>query len=258
MRGTEATHRCISLTREASVARIVVDHPPVNALGRACLEELEQSVAHVARDRALRVLVVAGIPGIFSAGADIKEYVGLSADEALANFAIVHRALLLIEEMPKVVVAAITGHAIGGGLELALACDLRVCVDTATLALPELDMGWVPCWGALRRLPRVVGEGKARWMIITGERLSAHQAQTIGLVDVVVTPEELDSVVDQIAASAVRKSPHAVGVLKRLLPTLAGSGPLEDREAELNATAALLHTEELRKGREAFLTGGRR
>jgi len=254
MSGRENTHSCISLTQNAGVARIVISHPPVNALGGECLEELEQSLTAVARDPAVRALIVAGTPGIFSAGADVKEYAGLSVEDALANFATAHRALLLIEEMPKVVVAAVTGHAVGGGLELALACDLRVCVDSATLGLPEIEMGWIPCWGALRRLPRVVGEGKARWMILTGERLSAEKAEAIGLVDLVVTPEEVDSVVDHIAASAAGKSPYAVGALKRLLPTLAVGGPLEDREAELNATAALIHTEELQRGRDGFLT----
>ena len=188
---------------------IWLDNPPVNAI------TVELSAAVAAELEAVgpetRIVVLRGKgEKAFSAGADLKAVVGGGSPPAgiqpLAD---------LIESLPFPVVAAIHGHCLGGGLEVALACDIRIAQTAASVALPEVRLGLIPGGGGTQRLPRLVGPGRARWLILSGERISAAQAEAWGLVDFVV--DDLDEGIERIAGSLLAGSPQAQRELKVLL-----------------------------------------
>jgi enoyl-CoA hydratase/carnithine racemase len=170
---------------EEGVALVRLDRPKANALSSAVLAELAEVAGELASSLP-RAVVLTGGDRIFAAGADIAEFhehpVGWETAGAF------HRALGAIEALPRVVIAAIEGWALGGGLELALACDLRVAASSAKLGLPEITLGLIPGGGGTQRLPRLVGLAVARRLVLTGEPLAAPEAYAVGLVDRVVEP----------------------------------------------------------------------
>jgi enoyl-CoA hydratase len=188
--------------RRESVAWITLDRPDVlNALSRATRHEIPAALAHAAADDRVAAIVITGAgERSFSVGADISEFNGPlapSADETMGAALRWHEAP---SHCPKPVIAAINGFCLGGGLELALACDLRICASRATFALPEVSLGVVPGAGGTQRLARVVGVGRALAMILTGDRIDAAEAHRIGLVSWVVPDAELEAEAQSLAA----------------------------------------------------------
>ena len=165
------------------VATIRIDRPPANALARPVSLELSEAAGAVADDDAIGAVVVWGGETIFAAGADIKAMVEYGPDEIASDVGALEQACRDLEAIPKITIAAINGFALGGGLEVALACDFRYAAQDAQLGLPEIKLGIIPGSGGTQRLPRLIGLGRARELIFTGRRIPANEALDIGLVD---------------------------------------------------------------------------
>jgi methylglutaconyl-CoA hydratase len=192
----------VTLERRDAVAIVTLDRPDrMNALSRASVEALGRIGGELAGDRSVRAVVLTGAGDrAFCAGADLKERLGMSDDDVLAMLRLYRTALSWLTTFHAPVVAALNGAALGGGLELALLCDLRVAVETAVLALPETTLGIIPGAGGTQRLPRVVGEARAKELILLGRRVDAAEALAFGLVNRVCPASEplLDHTLDFI------------------------------------------------------------
>lgn len=202
----------VKLEIKPPLARITIDRPEkMNALNLATIAELEQAFATVAAEAAVRAVVVTGAgEKAFVAGADIGE---LAALDPIAGREYGRRGQALfraIELSPKPVVAAINGHALGGGLELALACSFRIAAEHAKLGQPEVKLGLIPGYGGTQRLPRLIGAGRALEMLLTGEPITAPAALACGLVNAIVPAAELLSRAETLAAKAAANAPLAV------------------------------------------------
>ncbi len=245
----------VSSERRDVVALVTIDNPPMNALSGALLEELEAELDALDADDGVHVVVLRGAgERAFVAGADIKEFPALreSASEGGSARGIQklgHR----MDAARTPFVAAIRGFCLGGGLELAMCCDVRVCADDATLGQPEIKLGLIPGGGGTQRLPRLVGAGRAMFLNLTGDFVDAETAYAWGLVEKVVPVAELEDAALEIAARIASQSPHAVGVLRELARTTRDL-PLEEglrREAE--GFARCLRSEDGAEGVAAFI-----
>lgn len=199
------------LTISHHVARITLHNLPANVLNLSVLKELELVFSELEEDEYVRVVMVTGTGRFFSAGADINELAHLHTEHSGSEFASRGQALLnRIERSDKPVLAAINGTCVGGGLELALACHVRVAAAGAMLGLPEIKLGLIPGFGGTQRLPRIVGPSKAAEMILTGTSVSAEEALRIGLLSRVVPSPELIAQVEAIAAAIITHGKTAV------------------------------------------------
>ncbi len=176
----------VTVSVEDGIATIRLDRPPMNALNAQVQEELRAAATAVTGDDAVRAVVVYGGEKVFAAGADIKEMAGMSYTEMVARAPALSSAFDAVARIPKPVVAAVTGYALGGGCELALACDWRVAAADAKLGQPEITLGVIPGAGGTQRLPRLIGPARAKDLIFSGRLVSADEALRIGLVDRVV------------------------------------------------------------------------
>jgi enoyl-CoA hydratase len=190
----------------------------VNILSSATLGGLGTHISRLAEDAGVRVVVIRGSGKTFAAGADIAQMSQFDEEQGRAYSKNGHHVFDAIAALPQVTIAAINGHALGGGCELALACDFRLAVATAKLGQPESRLGLVPGWGGTLRLPRIVGPSQARRLMFTGDQISAEEARRIGLVDEVAPgPEELDALVKRWADSMRAGSPAAIRRIKHAL-----------------------------------------
>ncbi len=183
---------CTYSVDEQGVALMYVDNPPMNALSEKTVNDITTCMLEAQADPAVRVVVLSGRGKAFVAGADIKEF--REVNTHAAALAMCERGYLMtrvIEEGDKPVICAINGFCLGGGLELAMACHMRIASDKARLGLPEINLGIIPGFAGTQRLPRIVGKAKALEMILSGTHFSADQALAIGLVNRVVEPESL-------------------------------------------------------------------
>ncbi len=189
-----------------------------NAISRAMLAELNALLARAAGDRALRCVVLTGAGDkAFCAGADLKERAGMSEADVHAFHDGLRRALRAVEEAPQVFVAAVNGAALGGGLELALACDLRIAADGAQLGLPEVGLGIIPGGGGTQRLPRLVGVARAKDLVLTARRLGAPEALAMGLVSRVAPAARLLDEALAYAGEVARNAPVSLRQAKRAI-----------------------------------------
>lgn len=244
----------VRIERDGAVAVVTMSRPEaLNAFNTEQLEALRDAIAEVAADRSIRCAILTGEGRAFAAGADIKEMADKSAQEGLAFGQLGHGIGLAINAAPQPWIAAINGHALGGGCEVALACDIRLASEAATLGQPEVGLGILPGWGATQRLTRLVGAGIASELIFTGRRLKAGEARELGLVNAVYPAEELMDKVREMAATIAANSPAAVAASKRMI-ALALDGPLANglaREAETFALS--FGTADQREGMAAFV-----
>jgi enoyl-CoA hydratase/carnithine racemase len=225
-----------------------------NSLTMALLREGAEHLARAAADRSLRVVVLRGAGArAFCAGADLKERAGMSDAEVAAFHAALRALLDGLAALPQPVVAALNGAALGGGLELALACDLRIAAEGIEVGLPEVGLGIIPGGGGTQRLPRLVGVARAKELILTGRRVPAAEALALGLVTAVVPPGRLDEEALALAARVARNAPVSLRQAKRAidgglhLPLAEGLAlehrlyqdclPTEDRREALRAFA---------------------
>ncbi len=189
-----------------------------NALSRAMVRELLEHLARVRDDRAIRCVVLTGKGDkAFCAGADLKERATMSADEVHHFHQSLREALRGIESAPQAFVAALNGAALGGGLEMALACDLRVAADGAEMGLPEVGLGIIPGGGGTVRLPRAIGVARAKDLILTGRRVTAAEALAMGLVSRVAPAGTLREVALEVAGLVARNAPVSIRQAKRAI-----------------------------------------
>ena len=226
----------------------------MNALDRPTLEELRDRLREAGADTEVRVVVLTGSgEKAFIAGADIKYMSGLEVEEAKDWGALGHESGRLLETMPKPTIAAINGFALGGGCELALACDLRCASTRAKLGQPEINLGIIPGWGGTQRLARAGGMGIAKDLVLTGRVISAEEALHAGLVDHVVQPEELMPRVLELANLLASKSPLALAAAKAALNrALGGAEHLRALDDEAKEFAGLFGSEDAKEGLAAF------
>ena len=226
----------VSTERRAAVALVTIDNPPMNALSAALLDELEAVIDALDADAGVRAIVLrGGGDRAFVAGADIKEFPALRETASEGGSARgIQRLGHRMDAADTPFVAAIHGYCLGGGLELAMCCDVRVCADNATLGQPEIQLGLIPGGGGTQRLPRLVGQGRAMFLNLTGDFIDAETAYAWGLVERVVSAAELEDAAVAIADRIASRSPHAVAVLRELARTTRDL-PLEEglrREAD--------------------------
>ena len=234
---------------------ITINRPKkLNALNRETLAELHHALATLEEDNNVRLLVIRGAGDTaFVAGADIRELAELSASEG-ADLAQQgnQKVFDYIEHYNKPVIAAVNGYALGGGLELAMACHLRVFADTAKAGMPETSLGLIPGYGGTQRLPQLVGRGRAMELLLTGDMIDAQRAYEIGLANAVCSPKELDAKVLVLAAAILKNAPEAQ--LQLLAAVRAGYDPQTDGyAAETEAFGACFGTDNFTQGTKAFL-----
>jgi enoyl-CoA hydratase len=243
----------IDVRREAGVALVTIDRQDaLNALDVATLTELRDNLHELAADDSARVVILTGAgEKAFVAGADIKYMSGLDVAGAKEWGALGHEAGRLLETMPKPTIAAINGFALGGGCELALACDVRYASSRAKLGQPEVNLGIIPGWGGTQRLARVCGLGIAKELIFTGRTLDAEEALRIGLVNGVHDPV-LDKA-REVATLLATKSPIALRLMKELANRALGGDHSENLDAEGQTFGEIFSSEDAREGMTAFV-----
>jgi enoyl-CoA hydratase len=225
----------------------------MNALDVETLTALRDGLGELSRDVDARVVVLTGAGDrAFIAGADIKYMSGLDVGEAKAWGALGHEAGRLLETMHQPTIAAINGFALGGGCELALACDLRYASSTAKLGQPEINLGIIPGWGGTQRLARATTIGFAKELILTGRTVDAQEARDRGLVNAVYEPEDLMSRVLEIAIGLAAKSPLALEAAKEAVNRALGGHHAENLEREGERFGELFASEDAREGLTAF------
>jgi enoyl-CoA hydratase len=223
----------------------------MNALDRPTLEELRDRLLELRDDASVGVVVVTGSGDkAFVAGADIKYMSGLGVDEATEWGELGQQAGQLLETMPKPTIAAINGFALGGGCELALACDLRYASSGAKLGQPEINLGIIPGWGGTQRLARVCGVGFAKELVLTGRLVSAEEALSRGLVNGVHDPV-LDKALET-ARLLASKSPLALAAAKRALNHVLQGDHVANLQREADEFGGLFGTEDAKEGMTAF------
>ena len=173
------------------VGTIRIDRPPMNALSVQVQEEIRAAADEVSQRADIRAVVLYGGPKVFAAGADVKEMADWSLTDALARSAHLQSAFTAVARIPQPTIAAVAGYALGGGCELAMCCDFRVAGDNARLGQPEILLGIIPGAGGTQRLPRLVGIARAKEIILSGRFVAADEAQSIGLVDRIVAPDDV-------------------------------------------------------------------
>lgn len=243
--GTEATEH-------GTLVHLTLNRPEVrNAIGAQMIEELGQALDAIAADDSIRAVILSGAGGkAFAAGADIAELKARNRGDALRriNAALFRR----IEDQPVPVIAAIQGYALGGGCELAMACDLRVAGQSAKLGQPEVGLGILPGAGAIQRLPRLVGLGRARELIYTGRIIEAEEAERIGLVNRVVPDDQVLSEAKALALSIAKQGALAVKISKLALNAAGRPSPAFET-LDVLGQAVLFESEEKHARMAAFL-----
>ena len=245
----------IKIQKDNKIGIITVNRPEsLNAMNKDVIIEFISRVDELLLDEDIKVIIITGSgEKAFIAGADIKLMQKMSKKEA-HEFAILgHKLTDVIENSDKPVIAAVNGFALGGGCEVALACHIRVASDNAIFAQPEVKIGLLPGWGGTQRLPRIVGKGLANEIIITGRNITAQEAQQIGLVNKVVSKEELINSCLDIANLIIKNSPNAVSNSIKLINLSSGTELAEGLLKEAKTFSELFETEETTEGLTAFV-----
>ena len=248
MDGESPNEGRIILAAHEGVATLTLDRPAkLNAIGPKMLAELAQLLAEIDGDRDIRVVIMTGSGGrAFSVGADINAWSALDPLDMWREWIRDgHRVLERLAHLRQPTVAAINGFAFGGGLELALAADIRIAADSATFALPETKIGTLPGWAGTKRLPEVIGAARAKQMIFSGSRIDAATAERWGLVNEVVAPEMLSDWCRSLATEIAANAPISVQLAKAII-----SG--DEAAPEAFAGALAVGTEDGREGIAAF------
>lgn len=247
--------RNLLITDTNGIRTITIDRPEqLNALDRATIAELDQALTAAEADRTVRVVIITGSgEKAFVAGADIKEFAHFSVEEGRALAADGQRKLFdHVEHLNKPVIAAVNGYALGGGLELAMACHVRIASETAKMGLPEVSLGVIPGYGGTQRLPRLVGRGKALEMILSAQMIDAADALQWGLVNRVVPADQLLSTAHELATRIMRNSPTALAAAIRAVN--AGFEPGADGlQREIAEFGKCFGTADFKEGTTAFM-----
>ena len=240
--------------RRGHTALVTLDNPPAHTWTLASLNALTQLVADLNADPDVYALVITGGGAkFFSAGADLKVFADGDKDMAFAMAAAFGEAFEALSAFRGVSIAAINGYAMGGGLECALACDIRIAEEHAQMALPEASVGLLPCAGGTQHLPWLVGEGWAKRMILCGERVDAAKALAIGLVEEVVPTGKAAATALALAAKVARQSPSSVTACKTLIQGARSHPLVNSLPDERTLFLGLFDTQDQKEGVQAFL-----
>src|SRR5216117_2219417 len=245
----------VRLEKQDSIGHIVLDRPPANSYDKTFMEELEAAIDEAARDDAVKAILLRSAgEKFFSAGADVSVFARSGLDEQNAFVVCANEAMGKFESIPKVVVAAINGHCLGGGLEMALCCDFRIAAEGPyRIGLPEVTLGLLPGTGGTQRLPRLIGRQKALDLMLRGTTLSPQEALAAGIVDELVPAGELlDRALERARAYATGPT-YAIGQIK--LAAVRGTGMTlsEGLALERQALLRVFGSEDAREGVTAFV-----
>jgi enoyl-CoA hydratase/carnithine racemase len=241
-------------SHDHGVVLLRLDNPPMNALSRAVLAALRDAARDLCADPSAKAVVVAGGERAFAAGADIGEFGG--PDEAREIADAFREAFDAVAAIPRPVIAAVRGYALGGGLELAMACDLRVAGATARVGQPEILLGVIPGAGGTQRLARLVGPARAKELVWSGRQLRADEALAIGLVDRVVPAGDEEPAALEWAGELAQGAVVAMGLAKRAVDDGLGVPLAEGLDKERDAFVAVFGTEDAQTGVRSFLAHG--
>jgi enoyl-CoA hydratase len=239
--------------RDDGVAVVTLNNPKVNALSRELLGEL-QIIAEELTTAPPGAVVITGGERIFAAGADISQFGG--PEEARVMGGAFHAALNAVAAIPRFVIAAVSGYALGGGCELSLACDYRIAGERAVFGQPEILLGIIPGGGGTQRLPRLIGPSRAKELIITGRQVKAEEALRIGLADEVVPTDQLHERALALAAEVARGAVLAQAMAKRAVDDGADLPISEALALELDLFEDVFATDDSQIGVQSFLTDG--
>lgn len=244
----------LNLEIEGLVATLTIDSPPANALSISLLKALDSRLDEISKEENVKAIIIKGEGRFFSAGADIKEFTSLQSAsdyEALAKNG--QDVFNKIEGYPIPIIAAIHGAALGGGLELALACHVRLATSNAKIGLPETTLGILPGFAGTQRLPAYVGPAKATEMILSGKPISGQDAYQFGLVNHVIDEDELFSFAEKLANSFANKSKPVINEVMKLISFSQSSRFTDGIEEEAKSFARVFGNEDAKEGIEAFL-----
>ena len=249
-----ANYETITVELRGAVAVLTINRPDkLNALNKKVHEESVAALEELKTDESVRVLVITGSgEKSFIAGADISEFEGQTPVTQRDLF---HEKTLFnsLDTFPKPVIAMVNGFCLGGGNELALACDLRICSETARFSQPEINLGIIPGGGGTQRLTNLVGEGRAMEIILTGDMINAQTAEAIGLVNYVYPADELETKTMELANKIAEKAPIALQLCKEAVKFASRSNLDEGLRREVDLFAICFSTEDKQEGVSAFL-----
>lgn len=236
----------------APYAIITLNIPPMNALASGVFHDLDKAITEL-ESAQVRVAIVTGAGKAFVAGADISEMNGMNVAQAKEYSLLGHRIFSRMETSPVIFIAAVNGFALGGGLELAMAADIRLFADVAQVGLPEPTLGLIPGFGGTQRLQRLVGQSNAAYLSLTSERINAQEALRIGLAAKVTTPDALLAETEAVALKILASGPQAIRTLKHTILNGADKPMPQALEFEAHEFSGLFAGSEAHEGLKAFL-----
>lgn len=249
------SYKNILIAKENSIATITINRPEkLNALNRITIQELHDAFEELELDLETRVIILTGSgPKAFVAGADIAEFADFSVEEGVQLAAQGQDTLFnFIEKLKVPVIAAINGFALGGGLELAMACHIRIAAETAKMGLPEVSLGVIPGYGGTQRLPQLIGKGRALEMILSAEMITADEAYRMGLVNHIVPADALLSSSVELAQKIIKNSPKAISIAINAVNANYREGE-NGFETEIKSFGKCFGTADFKEGTKAFL-----
>ena len=238
-------------------ALLVIDRPEkMNVINSTVIQEMKRSLLRLEEIKDVRALIITGRgERAFAAGADVGEMKDLSPSKARDFAREGHQLMQQIEEFPRPVIAAVRGYALGGGQELMLACDLVIAGEGAEFGQPETSLGIMPGYGATQRLPRQIGERRAKYLLYTGERIPAERALKFGLINEVVPAERVQDRAEELAGTVASRAPVAVKLAKESINFGLNEGIDKGTSHEINAFSLCFNTRDQSHGFEAFMEG---
>jgi enoyl-CoA hydratase/carnithine racemase len=252
----ESAGAFVTLEVDGGIGTIRLDRPPMNALNAQVQEELRAAALEASQRREVRAVVIYGGPKVFAAGADIKEMATMTYADMADRSVALSSAFTSVAKIPKPVVAAVTGYALGGGCELSLCADRRVAAENAKLGQPEILLGVIPGAGGTQRLARLVGPAKAKDLCFTGRFVAAEEALRIGLVDEVVPAEEVYDVARRWAEQFANGPVYAIRAAKEAIDQGLSVDLDTGLAIEAQKFASLFATEDRTVGMESFIENG--
>lgn len=248
------SYEAIIVEKKDLIARITFNRPArLNAINSTLGLEVKKALEELVVDDEVRVLIVTGNPRIREKEGQQEIKHCFSAGWDLSETAVVEPIVEMIASYEKPVIAMVNGFALGGGCEIALACDFIIAADSAELGLPEINRGLMPGWGGTQRLPRRIGVAKAKWMILSGETVDGKKAKEIGLVDLVVNKEALDRTACDFATKLAEKPPLSLKKIKETINKGIDTDLQSGLKLEQEALGFLLQTEDFQEGIAAFM-----
>lgn len=244
----------VQIEKDEHVAILMMDRPPVNTLSKQMIRNLHDALSDVEEDAEVKVIVLRGSNNHFVGGAELNEFTEIHSKEEASEFSSIgHHLMNRIESLKKPVIASIEGACLGGGLELALACHMRVAAENAIFGLPEVSLGIIPGAGGTQRLPKVIGEAEATYWILTGNRYTSEEAEKLGLIQKRFPTDELFEGTMRMAKEIAKNS--AVAIQHAFQAILAGreAGNRNGYQLEAENFGACFETYDKEEGIQAFL-----